>query len=38
MEARQDPYSHEEEVKGLSISVGNEEIQLNGHQERIEPL
>jgi hypothetical protein len=31
-------YSHGEEVKGLNISIGNEETKSNGHRERIEPL
>jgi hypothetical protein len=38
MEDGQGPYSHEEEVRGLNISVGNEETKSNGIEREMEPL
>ena len=38
MEYAHGPYSHEEEVKGLNISMGNEEIEYNGHRDIMDSL
>jgi hypothetical protein len=38
MEYGQNPYNHEEEVKGQNISMDNEETKFNGNRERMEPL
>jgi hypothetical protein len=38
MEDGQDPYSHEEEARGLNISAGDEDMESNRHIGRIGPL
>jgi hypothetical protein len=37
MEDAQGSYNHEEEVKGLHVSMGNVETESNGHRRRVEP-
>jgi len=31
-------YKHEEEVRGLHVSMGNTKIDSNGHRSRMEPV
>jgi hypothetical protein len=38
MEDAQGYYSHEEEVKGLHVSMENVETKSNGHRSRVEPV
>lgn len=38
MEDAHGTHSHEEEVWGLNISLGNEEIESNGHRSRSKPV
>jgi hypothetical protein len=38
MEDAQGTYNHKEEVKGMNISLGNEEIDSNGHKGMVEPV
>jgi hypothetical protein len=38
MEDAQGSYIHEDEVKGLHVSMGNVETKSNGHRSRVEPI
>ena len=38
MEYDQGSYSHEEEFKGIHVSMGNVETKSNGRRERHEPV
>jgi hypothetical protein len=38
MEDAQGPYNHEEEVKGLHVSMGNVETESNGRRRKAEPM
>jgi hypothetical protein len=38
MEDAQGSYNHEDEIKGLHISMGNVETESNGHRSKVEPM
>jgi hypothetical protein len=38
MEYSQGSYSHEEEIIGLHVNIGNAEIESNGRREKSEPV
>jgi len=38
MEDAQGSYSHEDEIKGLHVSMGNAETESNGRRNRVEPM
>jgi len=38
MEDAQGSYIHEEEIIGLYVNMGNEDIESNGHRGRVDPI
>jgi hypothetical protein len=38
MDDAQGSYNHGDEIRGLNISLGNAEIESNGHRSRVEPV
>jgi hypothetical protein len=34
----QDSYNHEDEIRGIHVSMGNEEIESNGHRIKVDPV
>jgi hypothetical protein len=38
MDDAQGSYSHEDEIRGLHVSMGNAETESNGHRSKVEPV